>query len=74
MFKAKLKMLSDSDSAQIDYAQAAHAADGFSGRDITQVTGRFKSALAARDAGFEKIEKPLGEYLCELISIHKKSK
>ena len=74
MFKAKLKMLSDSDSAQMDYAQAAHAADGFSGRDITQVTGRFKSALAARDAGFEKIEKPLGEYLCELISIHKKSK
>lgn len=74
MFEAKLKMLSATDAAQIDYASVARASDGFSGRDITQVTGRLKSSLAARDAGFEKIDKPLGEYLCELIAIHKKSK
>ncbi|MBD5132171.1 MAG: ATP-binding protein [Clostridiales bacterium] len=67
MFALKLKRVSEKDLAELDLMGAAKLSDGFSGRDITQVSLDFLSILAARDAQIKPVDKPLGELLNSLI-------
>lgn len=67
MFEKKLDMIEKSDFDAIDVYQAASISNGFSGRDITQVSLELKTALAARDAGIRALDLPVGDYLLGLI-------
>ena len=71
MFAAKLKRIDAADLSELDLAQAAALTEGFSGRDISQISLDLMNALAARDAGIDTTGTPLFERMKEFIASHR---
>ncbi len=74
IFRSKLGLLSDADKAEVDFGAAASQSEGFSGRDINQVSLDLKNELAARDAGLREMQKSAGDVLLSLIQRRKTSR
>ena len=74
LFALKLRRVGKADLDGIDLAAAARRSDGFSGRDISQVSLDLLNALAARDAGLRELGAPVNDLLCGLIERRAKNR
>lgn len=74
LFALKLRRVGKADFDCIDLAAAARRSDGFSGRDISQVSLDLLNALAARDAGLRELGAPVNDLLCGLIERRAKNR
>lgn len=74
LFALKLRRVGKADLDGIDIAAAARRSDGFSGRDISQVSLDLLNALAARDAGLRELGAPVNDLLCGLIERRAKNR